>query len=280
MATPDTYLLGDGPAPNETARLDFQHSWFRKLTRNLLPKPISDYLSTVPSPKIADIGTGTGIWLVDLWSQLPPTSVLHGFDIDTAKFPSPDRLPANVKLQQANTLKPFAEERLGAYDLVHVRLLMYGLKKDEWEIVARNLLTLLKPGGWILWEETGYISWVSLPPSRALSEILDYDIRFAQQVGRDITHPARLLEHVENAGFVECVEKDHADYEVFASDAAKKVYVMVLVQAMKGIITRGGLPGLSTEEDIKRLQEAAEADLYSGKYLYGMQMRWVWGKKA
>ena len=188
MASSSYYILGSGPISDETARLDFQHAFFRKITRGLLPKDISNTLSTLTSPRIADVGTGTATWLFDLASQLPPTSELYGFDVDTGKFPSAGKLPANVTLQQVDAKSPFPREHLGLYDLVHVRLLMYALKKDEWEAMARNLGKLLKPGGWLLWEETGYVSWVSLPPSPAINAILDYDIRFAEKVGRDITY--------------------------------------------------------------------------------------------
>lgn len=187
MAT-STYILGSGPISDETVRLDTQHVYFRKLTRGLLPKDISDHVSKLPSPRIADVGTGTGVWLRDLATHLPSTSRLYGFDIDTEKFPSPETLPANMTFQSLDALKPLPEEHVGSYDVVHARLFMYALKKGEWEVVARNLAGLLKPGGWLLWEETGYPSWVSLPPSPAINAILDYDIRFAKEIGRDITY--------------------------------------------------------------------------------------------
>lgn len=185
--TSHTYLLGSGPASRESGRLDFQHVFWGKLTGGLLPKSISNHLSTIASPRIADIGTGTASWLVDLGTQLPPASTLHGFDINAATFPPAETLPPNVSLQEANAVEPFPEEHLGSYDLVHARLLMYGIKKDQWELVAKNLASLLKPGGWLLWEETGYSSWVSLPPSRAINAVLELDVAFAKKAGRDIT---------------------------------------------------------------------------------------------
>ena len=185
---PSTYILGTGPISDETARLDVQHVFFRKLTHGLLPRDISDHVSSLSSPRIADVGTGTGVWLRDIATELPPVSELHGFDIDTSKFPAPEALPANITLRHLDAMKPIPEEYLGSYDVVHARLLMYALKKGEWEVMAGNLAALLRPGGWLLWEETGYSSWVSLPPSPGINAILDYDIRFAKQMGRDITY--------------------------------------------------------------------------------------------
>jgi SAM-dependent methyltransferase len=186
MAT-STYILNNGPASRESTRLDLQHVFFSELTGELLPRSILDHLSMLSSPRIADIGTGTGAWLLELATRLPLTSQLDGFDIDTEKYPTRQELPDNVSLEFGNALEPFPEKHCGSYDFVHVRLMMYALKKDQWEAVARNLKTLLKPGGWLLWEETGYTSWVSLPPSKAINAILDFDIRFAKKAGRDIT---------------------------------------------------------------------------------------------
>ena len=183
-----TYTLGSGPPSRESKRLDIQHVFWGKLTGSLLPRSISDHLSTIAAPRVADIGTGTASWLVDLGTQLPPTSSLNGFDMNAETFPPAEKLPSNLTLQVANALEPFPEEHLGSYDLVHARLLMYGLKKDEWAVVARNLVTLLKPGGWLLWEETGYTSWVSLPPSKAINAVLEHDVAFAKKLGRDITY--------------------------------------------------------------------------------------------
>src|SRR5690606_36035991 len=132
------------------------------------------HIVKLTSPRIADVGTGTAIWLVDLASRLAPTLALQGFDIDTARFPSAEKLRLGVKLQQLDAKEPFPSEHLGSYDVVHAGFFIYGLSNDEWKPMTRNLITTLKPGGWILWEETGYSSWVTLPPSPAINIILDY----------------------------------------------------------------------------------------------------------
>ncbi|KAL4747552.1 hypothetical protein BDW72DRAFT_182562 [Aspergillus terricola var. indicus] len=41
----------------------------------------------------------------------------------------------------------------GVYDIVHIRLLSFVLQDDEIERVARNVMQLLKPGGYIQWGE-------------------------------------------------------------------------------------------------------------------------------
>lgn len=185
--TEHTYILGGGPASHESGRLDFQHVLLSKLTGTLLPSHISSHLATIPSPRIADIGTGTAIWLIDLSSQLPPSSSLTGFDINSETFPPAEELPSNLTLQAHDALRPFPEEHRGTYDIVHARFLTYGFKKGEWEVVAGNMASLLKPGGWVLWEETGYPCWSFIPPTPNISALLQLDVAYAKEVGRDIT---------------------------------------------------------------------------------------------
>jgi len=155
---PSVYTLNTGAPGKETSRLDFQHGVFLKMTGTLLPPDISVSISSSSNIHVADLACGTAIWLKSLTPQLPPTAQLHGFDMSTHKFPAPSTLPANFHLHTHNVLDPFTEQYLGVFDVAHVRLLMYGLKKEEWILAVKNVMTILKPGGWLFWEETGYQS--------------------------------------------------------------------------------------------------------------------------
>lgn len=84
---------------------------------------------------------------------------------------------------------------------------------------------------------------------------------------------------MENSGLVDCAEKDHTDFDLTASEEGQITYIKVLTGALKGIIARGGMPGLTTEEDIERLIKPAEDDLSSGRTIFGFQLKWVWGRK-
>lgn len=58
-----------------------------------------------------------------------------------------------------NVLDPVPQHMVATFDVIHLRLLVLGLPKDTWELACRNLLQLLKPGGWLQWEEAdfGYV---------------------------------------------------------------------------------------------------------------------------
>lgn len=178
------YNLNNGAKGVEEGRLEFQHRLFSRLTNGQLPDHVREHLKTAgPAPAVADIATGTGAWLRDLAVDLPSSSRLDGFDFDPSKFS--DRVPLNVKLSQADMFEPFAKELHGQYDLVHVRLVMYAVKTDQWEALATNLMTLLKPGGWLLWEEMSYSSWNAIPLTKAIFDWLSLEVRYSISLGRD-----------------------------------------------------------------------------------------------
>lgn len=79
---------------------------------------------------------------------------------------------------------------------------------------------------------------------------------------------------------IDCTEKDHMDFELYATEEAQRIFLTFLRSAMKGIVLQGGMPGLESEEDIERLRKTAEDDLVSGKTLHGFQFKWVWGRKG
>lgn len=114
---------------------------------------------SVAAPRIADIACGTGAYLADLSAEFAHShenAALDGFDISSALFRPQDRLPSDVHLHVHDVKQPFPSELHNRYDAVHVRLLVAAMDKDDWEVVTRNVLALLKPGGAIQWEEANF----------------------------------------------------------------------------------------------------------------------------
>ncbi|KAL3495139.1 hypothetical protein BJX62DRAFT_233785 [Aspergillus germanicus] len=134
------------------ARLNLQHYWIEESLGYLLHPDIP-----VPeNAKVADIATGTGIWPLS-FSRLPsiPSTVqIHGFDITDAMFPPADWLPANVSLRTLDILQPIPDELKGQYDVVCIRYFGVLIRNNEPEFVLRNLVDMLKPGGYIQWMES------------------------------------------------------------------------------------------------------------------------------
>lgn len=113
--------------------------------------------SLPPDACIADVGTATGTYLVELDQSLPDTAAYtyHGFDSSASLFRN--NLPQKVSLHVHDVRHEFPAQFHGKFDAIHLRLLVGGMGEDDWEVAVRNLLALLKPGGAIQWEEADFM---------------------------------------------------------------------------------------------------------------------------
>ena len=143
------YMLGRSYAA--ASRLNFQHYlWKETLHFNLHPS-----ISIPQEASVADVATGTAIWLIDVAREYP-TARLHGFDIDTSQAPPKQWLPSNITLETWNIFDDVPENMIGTYDVVHLRLLVLVVHRSDIRNVIRKLLRMLKPGGYIQWDELDY----------------------------------------------------------------------------------------------------------------------------
>uniref|UniRef100_A0A1Y1KF25 Methyltransferase domain-containing protein n=1 Tax=Photinus pyralis TaxID=7054 RepID=A0A1Y1KF25_PHOPY len=102
---------------------------------------------------VADIRTGTGLWLLDLARELPSSVTLHGYDISDKQFPPSQMLPQNVSLKQLDSLGDVPTELQGRYDVVHLRMWASNMSSKEVGSFICNLSKMLKPRGYIQWED-------------------------------------------------------------------------------------------------------------------------------
>ncbi|KAK6544325.1 hypothetical protein TWF694_001025 [Orbilia ellipsospora] len=148
-----TYVLDSSQTPEpEKARLNIQHRVFVENLGFLLPPSILGP-SGSENLVIADIATGTGIWIEELSKSLPPSCVLHGYDITDRQFPNPANIPPNLKFSLLDIFEPIPEALYEKYDIVHIRLLCMVLKVNEWYNVIANIRKLIKPGGYLVWTD-------------------------------------------------------------------------------------------------------------------------------
>ncbi|KAJ5817493.1 hypothetical protein N7447_007501 [Penicillium robsamsonii] len=148
--TSDLYEQRMPRCETEAERLDEQYSLHGlNLGYDLHPTIVK---RLPPGARIADIATGTGIFLRQI-APIFPKAALHGYDISPALFPPNSTLEANIDLRVLDAKHPIPSELIGYYDVVHVRNISMGLMPDEWPALVTNLVTLLKPGGVLQWVE-------------------------------------------------------------------------------------------------------------------------------
>ncbi|KAG6292408.1 hypothetical protein E4U09_003436 [Claviceps aff. purpurea] len=131
------------PIPNdemEQSREDMKHAMLMMLTGNkLFLSPIGDH-----PQKILDIGTGTGIWAIDVGDRFPSAKV-RGIDIAPIQ---PKWVPANVSFLVDDCEQDWIERDV---DLAHFRYTI-GTLKDTSKVFGHAFKSL-RPGGWIELQE-------------------------------------------------------------------------------------------------------------------------------
>ncbi|KAK6504684.1 hypothetical protein TWF481_006623 [Arthrobotrys musiformis] len=197
-ATKSTYVVDFEPVEKDRVRLNIQYAGFVENAGHLLPPAIPDQRSLTA---VADIATGTGIWLTQLSELLPSTVALDGFDITDRLFPDRSTLRENVSFSLLDILGPVPENLYEKYDVVHIQWLFFVLKTDEWDRVARNVAKMIKPGGYLVWNETNPGSSQAIPPTRVASQgarLLEYMCKLR---GGDPFCCDSIPTHLRNNGF-------------------------------------------------------------------------------
>jgi SAM-dependent methyltransferase len=102
--------------------------------------------ATKESPRILDIGCGSGIWCVEMAEDYPKAMIV-GMDVSPVQ---PQQKPANVEwiTQDMEAAWPFPEEY---FDLIRLSL-VHGCVAD-WPTFMTNLARYLAPGGWVEHQE-------------------------------------------------------------------------------------------------------------------------------
>jgi hypothetical protein len=122
-----------------SARLNLQHYQHKQCLGYLLHPSIP----LKPGYHIADVATGTGVWLLDLAGQIAGNCVLEGWDISDAQFPHESSLPENVKFGIFDATAGVPERLEERYDIIHVGLLALVVKNGDPSVWIQNLLKML-----------------------------------------------------------------------------------------------------------------------------------------
>jgi SAM-dependent methyltransferase len=190
------YLVPDHPS--EVDRLDLQHYAFREAvgTNRLAP--------LVAPARILDVGSGTGQWGFEMCAEYPRALVV-GLDLAACK----PGAPAGHRCVRANLLDglPFGD---GRFDYVHQRMLFLAVPVRAWPSLARELLRVTRPGGWIELVETPFMGFDNAGP--ALGRLRELAVRAAAPRGLDTTGAVfRGLDHyLRDAGVVDVRRREFA----------------------------------------------------------------------
>lgn len=197
------HALKDGSymMPNdetELDRLDLMHQMLRITMRNQLYfAPIGDRVG-----KILDVGTGTGIWAIEMGDEFPDSEII-GTDLSATQ---PSWVPPNVKFEIDDAEEPwtFPEE----FDFVHLRYLAAAIV--DWPLLVRQTFRHTKPGGWAEFQDfdpSYYSEDGSLKPEMDVAKFIKTFMDAAQSFGRDSKPGPKIEAWMKEAGFENVVHE-------------------------------------------------------------------------
>ncbi|KAI1352351.1 S-adenosyl-L-methionine-dependent methyltransferase [Xylaria sp. FL0043] len=223
---------------------------------------------TLPSaPRIADMATGTARFLLRLHPQYPD-ALMEGFDISSDLFPSQDTLPSTISLSVRDIKQPFPEHMHEQYDLVHVRLLVTAMRPDDWEPAVRNLSRILRPGGYIQWEECDFLNaeWLKGAPDARIEKTKSIGDAFRNALRSQFEHGWNTLpECMRAAGLTSIISDVVSSDRVTETRESLTLSTLTLVFTWARFKADRGESG-SMFDDLDGLEKAVREEIKSGCY--------------
>ena len=200
----NTYLTDLSPAyhfPNdstETDRLDFQYEILKYAFSG------RNYFAPLENPKrILDIGTGTGLWAMEMGDEFPDAEV-QATDLSPIQ---PSDVPVNVRFFIDDASEKDWAVPEAHFDYIHTRVLL-GSFTDFREIIQRAFF-YTKPGGYMESQEfmsKPYCDDGTMSPDWPFLEWTRYLDDAAVEAERPLRIANKLKNWYEEAGFVDVQE--------------------------------------------------------------------------
>ncbi|KAJ7172243.1 S-adenosyl-L-methionine-dependent methyltransferase [Mycena filopes] len=132
----------------ERQRLVLQHKTLRTIFGDkILFAPVT----LGKDDKVLDVGTGSGVWILDLATSVDSSVSMTGVDIEPRLFPPSPPKNFDFRIESVTNLP---EAWSNTFSLVHQRLLILALQFPEWPVAIQEIYRVLRPDGWIQIDES------------------------------------------------------------------------------------------------------------------------------
>ncbi|KAI1290983.1 hypothetical protein F5Y03DRAFT_388651 [Xylaria venustula] len=259
----DVYAENMTRVPNEVQRLNQQ---FDSLTENI-GYLIHPSITLPPTARVADMATGTARFLVGL-HQVYNDAIMDGFDISSDLFPPQDTLPSTITLSVLDIKQPFPEHIHGRYDLVHVRLVVAAMRPEDWEPAVRTFSRILRPGGYLQWEECDFLGgeWLPGNPNASVENMKYLGYTFRAALHDQLNYGWNTLpEHMQAAGLVSIVTDVASSDRVIEARETFSTSALTLFLNWAHLMIQRGATG-PMFDNLHDLEKAAHQEIKSGCY--------------
>ncbi|KAI5817857.1 S-adenosyl-L-methionine-dependent methyltransferase [Pyronema omphalodes] len=262
----------------EQDRLDLHHEVFLGLLEQDLHKaPIGSN-----PQKILDVGTGTGIWAVDIAEKYPSAEII-GTDLTPIQ---PAWVPPNCKFEIDDAEQEWTYAS-NSFDLIHMRNLIQGIR--DWDKVLKDAYRCTKPGGWIeLQEISGHLRCDdgTMKDDNPIKVFLDNLAKAMEKSGRPpAANGEQMKKDLEKAGFVDV--QIHIARQPLGpwpkEPRLKQIGAMMLLSSETMFSAYGMVPftrilGMS-EEEARNMCETAKRGVKNKNYHTYSHFYVVYGRK-
>jgi len=197
------YLAGSYLYPNdsnERDRLDLQHVMLKHAFKD------RNHFAPLKNPqRILDIGTGTGIWVMEMARDEFPNAQIHGTDLSPIQ---PTDVYDNVHFFIDDASEEDWAVEPASYDYIHTRVLLGSF--GDFRDIIRKSFYYTKPGGYMESQEifpTPFCDDGTMPDDWPFLEWSKYFDQAATMAGRPVRMAHKLKRWYEEAGFVDVQEK-------------------------------------------------------------------------
>jgi len=193
----DKYLLGRAEA--EEGRLRRQAADFAAISEEHFERA-----GIKTGERVVELGCGPGSELALLAGCVGPTGSVLGIErsphfVDLARQSVVDQGLQNVEVREGDaydTGLPY-----GSFDGGHMRLVLCNVPRPE--LIARELVSLVRPGGWVTSFEADYSSHHCDPPLPAWTRLLDAFKAYSAAQGIDLNVGRRTHRLFREAGLTD-----------------------------------------------------------------------------
>jgi SAM-dependent methyltransferase len=247
VSEPDIYLLGRGEA--ETERLRCQIA-------NLAPDSEAqlDRIGIKPGEHVIDLGCGPGGVLHLLSRRVGSAGSVLGIERSADFVALARRFVADQGLSQVDVRQGDAYDTglpRGSFDGAHMRLVLVNVPHPE-KIVS-EMVSLVRPGGWVASFEADFIAHTCDPPLPAWTRLLDAYQAYSAAQGIDLFIGRRTHRLFRDAGVVD-LRVDAVEH-VYPHGHERRPILRDFINNVRDKLVSGGFIGRAElDNDIKALE--------------------------